>query len=196
MLFIVHSFDLSINRRHDVSNFESNSAYFNQILFVKTITRNLLFRTIVLSNYSPYFFFWFLLQDLVNTCIDKVFVVHPVIVIKIKYSCNNFFFFLFYHSFFLFVEVIWIRASELKNTFVPENSIVTLYFKRSTFNFKPFEVEKPMRLSGPSMSVNFNFRQLFYALVWGNTSNPYFAWLPIHDFLMRRSCSHNNLNQY
>ena len=49
--------DLSIHRRHDISDLKANSAHFDQILLVKADAWHLHLRAAVVANYSPNLFF-------------------------------------------------------------------------------------------------------------------------------------------
>ena len=71
-------FDLTIDRTHDVSDLEADSAHLDQIFLLKAVAGHFHLGAAVIAHNSPYFFFRFLLQHLVNVLVNELLMEYPV----------------------------------------------------------------------------------------------------------------------
>jgi len=94
-LIVLSFVDFLVYRTHQVTNFESNAADFNQVIFSDFITRKIKLRLPNMLHYLPNFLLWLFFKNNLSSFVDKVLVVNPIRVVTVQASS--------YYSFFIFI---------------------------------------------------------------------------------------------
>ena len=86
---VIVMLNLCVLGRHHLSDFETYSANLNQISLLQSLAGHIHLWTLLLTNYLPYFLFWFLLQHIVQVLVNRVLMVDPITSILVVRPGND-----------------------------------------------------------------------------------------------------------
>ena len=99
-------FDLTVDRRHDISDLEADATDLNQIFLLKSVARNVHFRAMSVSYNSPDLLFRLFLKHCINLIVNIVLIEDPICAILVKQSSYYLVFHLLVHVFFRLFKVL------------------------------------------------------------------------------------------
>ena len=137
---VVLHLDVFIHWRHDVSNFKSDSAYFDQILLHETVARNFKLRTPSLANDPPYFFFWLLFEYCINIIVYIVLVVDPVATVLLQQAADYLLLLLFFEHLLRWFEAFRFNMFYIYLRLCSVQSVTPFYFELLSFDFRSLEI--------------------------------------------------------
>lgn len=76
--------NLAVDRGHDVTYLETDTANLDEVFLLQTVAGHFHFRAAIVSDHSPDLFFWLLFEHLVNVLVDVGLVEDPVSAVLLQ----------------------------------------------------------------------------------------------------------------
>ena len=163
--------DLPVDRRHDISDLETDTTDFDKVLFLEAIAGHFHFRAAVVSYHPPDLLFRLFLKNLIDVLVYIILVENPVCSILVHQTRYYLILLLLVHLLLpLFKEIASgkfccdFRLGSVDTMAAPDFEL--LLFKELSFALLHFEVKEAVGLACPCGRLNSHFWHFLLSVLW------------------------------
>ena len=163
--------DFPVDRRHDISDLETDTTDFNKVFFLEAVARHFHLRAAVVSDHPPNLLLGLLLKNLIYVLVDVVFMENPVRSILVHQARYDLVPHLLVHLILpLFKEIASGKFccdfgfGSVDTMAAPDFELLLL--EELPFALLHFEVEEAMGLACPSDRTNGHLRHFLLGVLW------------------------------